>query len=776
MKKSIFLALFLFATSCFYQVFAVPAYPKRVPIVVDGDTLYIQMRGDENCKFAIDEQGYTILPTDSGWFYAQEDATGNAVVSEFQLLPLHTMSESTKVFLKQTRKGIMPAFNVSVKKSTASIGRDNQAKMPATGFRKVLVILMQFRDKKFTKDATEFQKLFNEEGYKEDGAVGSVHDYYQWASYGQLNLQSDVMGPYTAKHDMSYYGGNNGVGGGDKNPYALFEESINEVVKEIDLSEYDANGDGYVDNVHIIYAGFGEEAGASSNAIWAHEMTFRPITIQGMKIDRYSCAPELRGNRGTGISRIGPHCHEIGHALGAMDYYDTDYETAGSYLGTGDWDIMASGSWNNEGISPAGFNPYVKIYDYGWTNAKTLIADTTNIIKPSTGEGSIFRIDTGTKNDYYLLENRSGTDFHGAEPGKGLLIFHIGPQLETKAATNTINSSYPQQCYVVCASSTYKRPSSSANTYGKINSAGCPFPGTSQKHEFSDISTPAALTVSGRTTGIRLTDIDWDENDIRLFYGNGLAADTTSTLGTYSWREDFEQMRIPSSWNYTDVEGLGEFTVTTTLSGGDTPQVPTAASGRGYAKYAALSQNGLGRHHIRGLLTTPKIALTAGKQYMCTLKTRKYARLEDACDSLAVYLYDMDGNIIDYSIKKEINNQESWEQLSSALPDSIIEFSLGIECYIDYGSIMFIDDISITENNNESGIFTLTQYSPPIIRSIPNGLYIKVQKACIMKVFSLNGICICNKFMNKDSSETLKLNPGIYVICIGNERYKYHIE
>ena len=684
------------------------------------------------------------------------------------------MSDTTKTFLKQTRKGIIPAPNLSLKKS-AETNLSNHTKLAAIGTRKVLVILMQFRDKQFTKDAEDFQRLFNEENYKEDGAIGSVRDYYHWASYKQLNLQSDIFGPYTSKYDMSYYGGNSSVGGGDKNPYALFEEALNEITKEVRLSDYDANADGYVDNVHIIYAGFGEEAGASSTAIWAHEMSFRPITIQGMKIDKYSCAPELRGNRGTGISRIGPHCHEIGHALGAMDYYDTDYETGGNYLGTGDWDIMASGSWNNDGISPAGFNPYVKIYNFGWTEAQTLISDTTNILRPSTEIGNIFRIDTKTNNDFFLLENRSGMDFHGAEPGKGLLIFHIGPQLEAKAVTNTINSSYPQQCYVVCASATYKRPSSSASSYGKINSNSCPFPGSSKKHEFSDSSTPAALTINGKDTGIRLTDIDWDENNIRLFNGKAHVSDSTSTLETYFWQEDFEQIKIPTSWDYTDLEGLGEFTITSKLSSSDTPQSPKAASGRGYAKYLALSQNELGRHHTRGIILTPEITLSKGKRYCYELKARKYAKLEDSRDSLTVYLYDANGNVINCLVKEEICNQEMWKQFSTPLPDSVNKFSLGIECYIDYGSIMFIDDIMVGEVITETGTILNSQQRHAIIRYVSEGLLVETIEDVPLKVYALNGICLYNINMATNSSKVIKLHSGVYIVCIGNEIYKYHI-
>ena len=89
-------------------------------------------------------------------------------------------------------------------------------------------------------------------------------------SYGQLSFHCDVLGPYRAVYPMAYYG-SNGYGGSDVNPYVLFLEAMEHAVREIDLQDYDADGDGYVDNVHIVFAGYGEEAGASPSAIWSHE-------------------------------------------------------------------------------------------------------------------------------------------------------------------------------------------------------------------------------------------------------------------------------------------------------------------------------------------------------------------------------------------------------------------------------------------------------------------------------------------------------------------------
>ena len=349
--------ILLFSYIVVDYLWAMPAYFNKLSIVTaDNDTVFLTLKGDENCKFAIDEQGYTVLPTANGWYYAEEDKQGNVAVSAADKLSLEARS-----FLKRTRKGIVPmAGNVDKGVIHKSPSAHNSQKMPVIGNRKALIILMQFKDTKYTKKQDDFYRLFNEPGYRDDGAMGSVYDYYLWASYGQVELKSDVLGPYTAQNNMSFYGGNTGISGNDKNPFALFEEAINNAIQEVNLSDYDADKDGFVDNVHIVYAGYGEEAGASSNAIWAHEMTFSPITVQGMKIEKYSCSPELRENRGTGISRIGVHCHELGHALGAMDYYDTNYGTGGEYVGTGKWDLMASGNWNGEGRIPANFNPYVR--------------------------------------------------------------------------------------------------------------------------------------------------------------------------------------------------------------------------------------------------------------------------------------------------------------------------------------------------------------------------------------------------------------------------------
>jgi len=171
----------------------------------------------------------------------------------------------------------------------------------------------------------------------------------------------DVAGPYAVSQDMVYYGGESG------DPRPMVTEVVGLADADVDYSDYDNDNDGSVDGVYIIFAGYGEEAGASEDAIWSHAWSIWPaVNYDGVEISRYSCSPELRGNSGTSLTRIGVICHEFGHVLGAPDYYDTNYNNTGDgqFSGTGRWDMMAGGSWNNGGATPAHHNAFTKVVYY----------------------------------------------------------------------------------------------------------------------------------------------------------------------------------------------------------------------------------------------------------------------------------------------------------------------------------------------------------------------------------------------------------------------------
>lgn len=522
------------ATSIVNIAFGTIAYPYKVDLKqADGTMVTVTIIGDEFVKLYRTLDGYTVMFNDDGHLvYAQQDNRG-------RLVPTKTLAHNF-ADRRAAEKGVLGAIpkRLAMPKVQLDSIRNNSAmqlrKMAAkgsgivpqkvspmlksasavTGERRTLVIQMEFPDKKFTKSRDDFDRLMNEKGFSDNGARGSVRDYFAETSLSQLDVVSEVAGPYMADHNMSYYGASSL--GHDRYPMGLIIEAVHKAESDVDFTQFDNDKDGVVDGVHIIYAGYGEESGGGSNAIWAHSSSISE-SVDGVVVRKYSCSPELRGNNGQSMTHIGVICHELGHVFGCMDYYDTDYDTGGQYMGTGMWDIMGSGNWNGYGSTPAHFNPDVRSRVFGWTNVQTLDGSQDKIDMDAE---SIYRINTGTDNEYFLLENRRQSGFDVGIPGHGLMIYHAtmdGSGSLLGEATNKINSTHRQNFYPVAAgNSGYYLPEVLAESYGSINSASCPFPGAGYNNSFSDGTMPAAVSWDGTSAEYGIDNIR-ENGDMVMF-------------------------------------------------------------------------------------------------------------------------------------------------------------------------------------------------------------------------------------------------------------------
>lgn len=518
------------------QSIGVPAYPGLIKYKqANGEVLTIQLKGDEQVKWALTEDGYTLMMNSKGNYeYAMLDSKGDLTLSGVVAHNPNQRTKAEKNLLSKLKKGLYYSKSqVSLMKSIWEIKKAESRKaFPTTGNRKLICILMGFQDKAFTKSREAFNNLFNQVGYSVGNATGSVKDYYLENSWGQFNLTVDVFGPYTASRNMSYYGGNN-YNGNDSNPRALITEAVNAADAAANFANYDNDGDGKVDGVYVIYAGYGEEAGGGSNCIWAHAWNISTVYKDGVSISRYSCSAELRGNSGSTITAIGVICHEFGHVLGAPDYYDTNYATGGQFTGTGKWDMMASGSWNNNGDTPAHHNAYTKVKIYGWANATVLNSAQNVSVKNVENNKSFYQINSTTSGEYWLIENRQPVGFNASNPGHGLLIYHVSKDIATASSQNNVNDTYPQKMYPVCASAT-SNPNSSPNSYGSINSGGCPWPGTSNKTSFTDATTPNMKSWAGANTNKPITNIveNTAQKTVTFAFMGGASTGTKPTATT----------------------------------------------------------------------------------------------------------------------------------------------------------------------------------------------------------------------------------------------------
>ena len=517
----LFVGIFSFVV---HDVLAVPAVPwpveKNQP---DGSKISVNIRGDESVHWMESADGYTLMYNDQKYVvYAQLDGQGNMVPSNIKFGGNVKLPANITKGLRYSKTQVNTLTQISkMTTNAATIQRASST----TGTINALCVLAGFKDKKFTKTQAEFNALMNQVGYTAGGAKGSVRDYYLENSYGLMTLQITVVGPVTVSQNVSYYGTNSTYGDPTQNRWKAFAREVVDLIDpSVDFSRF-ASG-GQVGTFHIIFAGYGDESIDNGMQIWSHAWYLDGTVIKdGVQLSRYSCSPELRGSTGSDITYIGVIAHELGHVFGSPDYYDTDYAgSGGNYPGSGKWDLMGNGSWNDSGRQPAHINMFQKIL-YKWVTPVELTSYREITAMPNSAQNSVaYTIKANANGEMYVLENRQQIGFDSSLPGHGLLIWHVH---QNALNGNGRNAGHPQELYPVAASSSYAIPNSTVASYGVVNSSGCPFPGTSGKTEFTDTSIPQAFTWSG-LTGIAKPVTKITENANKTVSFNFMATNCSS--------------------------------------------------------------------------------------------------------------------------------------------------------------------------------------------------------------------------------------------------------
>lgn len=546
MKRTIVLSLML---ALVWGAVAVPAFPGLIRFTQPNNreiTVSIYLKGDERVHWAETEDGYTLLHADDGSLvYATRDIMGDLIPTDMLATDKETRNAEVNKFLEKTPKHLR--YSVRQVEQLLDIWRqvENAKSGPktmsdVTGNKKFLVILFAFSDQSMTHTKLEFRRLFNQVNYTANGSTGSVHDYYHDVSGGLFSLSVDVVGPFTGKRNTAYYGSS------DNGSQAFAREAVDSAAKYVDFSTYDNDNDGYIDGLHIIFAGHGEEAGAGSDRIWSHKWNiFNPPTYNNTVVDVYSCSPECSGSGGTDITAIGVICHELGHVFGAPDYYDTDYANGTpEYPGLGQWDIMSSGSWNRSGKCPAQHNPYTKAYIYRWIDCDTLGSATAQyILDPVENGGKVYRVNTSTVGDFFLIENRQQIKWDNWIPGHGMLVYHLHPNAHGR---NVDNHNHPQQIYIIArTSSTDTFPTNNPSSYGAVNNLSAAFPGDGgYRDSLTDNSIPWFRPWSKQKNNMPLLNISENFTTKQVLFSVGqVSADPMNII-----TEGVDQQSITVDW------------------------------------------------------------------------------------------------------------------------------------------------------------------------------------------------------------------------------------
>lgn len=424
MMKRIYLLAVLLAVACSASAVVATPYPvtKRL---ADGSEVQVYIRGDEHYHYLTDLQGRRIAGSDVGVPPAMQAQTAVRI-------PERMMLSST---------------------------------VPSSGTVHIPVILVNFSDLGFTLSDPREQvsQLFNTTGGSNPQATGSVHTYYEASSYGALDLQFDVYGPYTLDNPMAYYGANSSSSHNIRVSALIVEAA--ELAREagVDFSPYDNDGDGTIDNLSVVVAGYNEAEGGPEGSIWPHYSHVSTAKrFSGKSLYNYLIISEYRGYESRYITPaqagIGTYCHEFGHALGLPDLYNTDSSSAYT---VGNWTVMCSGCYNNNGSTPPSFTAFER-FMMGWMQPVQLERANNYVLEPVETSNTAYLLADKMHNltpespspaEYFLIENRQPVGWDAntdALVGEGLLVSHITFSSYGWNA-NTFNNSIPLGYAVVSA-------------------------------------------------------------------------------------------------------------------------------------------------------------------------------------------------------------------------------------------------------------------------------------------------------------------------------------
>lgn len=317
-----------------------------------------------------------------------------------------------------------------------------------------LVVLVSFVDCDFSFEDPQatYNDMFNTPGYTQMDGAGCVADYFRDQSCGLFNLQFDVYGPYKTSKQVK-------TGSSSRNEgHAAFREATQMLMEEhpeIDYSVYDWDGDGEVEPVVYVYAGYtgNQSTIVEEGYIWPTTGTFTRInTPDGHKITHYTSSGELWvNNTSCGIGFI---CHEFSHCLGLPDLYPTSTDVTDASI-VDEWDVMDGGTFTNRGWCPPNFSPLEKMI-LGWFTPTELSADTTvTNLKPVAEGGEAYLI-RHADDEFYLLENRQWLGWDYGLPGRGLGIYRVNFNSYYWDANivNTVQGE-PRYCLVAADGRTY---------------------------------------------------------------------------------------------------------------------------------------------------------------------------------------------------------------------------------------------------------------------------------------------------------------------------------
>lgn len=497
--KALFISSLL---GLFCSVWAVPAPERPVKVTQpDGSVLTIIVHGDEYLSWITTIDGYSIQKNADGYFeYIKRFRQGKAVLSGIRATEPEQRTDRDNIWLNRQPKNLKGEARdmemqdlpkrLPQKQSKGQMANGIFWQIWSFGFAslpdfKGILVPVSFADYAFETPLETIDSMMNCPDYGNGFLIGSVHDYYHDMSQGKFDFNIKVLPVFTVSGNRTSYG----TFARDIKYEVL--DYVKQTLTEEELAEYDRNGDGEVDHISILFAGHGQEFTGEDGMIWSHNTVVEATS--------FSCIAEI--DNFDNLPGIETYCHEFGHVLGLADHYDTDYGANGAADHPGVHDLMSSNTGQGNPVPLSAFSRFA----LGWNTLKTITADEAGRYHLTDRLTSAYSlcINTQTPGEFFVVENRGTTDKWQRHPylGHGLLIFRVDTkQYISNKDYNQVNADSAHLGYALMRAD-------NSSLYNLEDIAKDYFPHGTDFTAFTDETVPSARSLSGKPTGLPLTDI-----------------------------------------------------------------------------------------------------------------------------------------------------------------------------------------------------------------------------------------------------------------------------
>ena len=413
---------------------------------VDGDTWYYYERGEYllDAVYYLNSEGVSIIDV---FIYVLSDNSGSGgsgSVNENNVLT------NDGAGLPEGNGGVYEiVFTDALYVKDVTEQYDFADGCPTTGSPAVLVIPVDFSNRTAKSLGYSIDAITSVLAQGSEGCdYYSLYDYYYISSYGQLQLDITVLDFwFRPSKPSSYYETATINFGGEEleaGEQLIIDEALAYLEPLMDLSRFDSDDNGTIDSVMLVNT---VDINYDSTLGWAFRYWNLYADNEGYYYDYdgvsaydylwipYKFIFEDYAEDGsafysdTTVRNPYTFIHEFGHALGAIDYYDTAYV---EHPMDG-YDMMDAMFGDH--------NPYTK-FNYGWIKTSRLVTATSSVTLSlenfsKNGDtiifGSNWDPDLGVYQEYYVImlyraEGLNG-DIYGYFSGDGIVVYRVNASL-----------------------------------------------------------------------------------------------------------------------------------------------------------------------------------------------------------------------------------------------------------------------------------------------------------------------------------------------------------